>query len=308
MHAPKEISRYMRLHYGNLVTFDDPMFVEGKWETDLKVDYPMVIQDDRTGERMIRFLTFKGLGHLRFTQDFRVIERTTQNEECADLLSAHLARWRKRTERIVTQASADNLARVGKLREILHPIEVIVSSLVDPGEISIAEISEWRRPKRSKQYLSLLEQNEIVQRTETGYTYGNTFTSIQKRVAEENPKDHYDAIVESVIAHVIRHNYPVLRQVFQLSRLEPLVHMDNCYYEPALQAEKLLYKKEGTLVDRYNSIYPRVSRAELKPALHELVRIGTLTKEGEYFYGKNNLFVEMQQMQSAIPESASLLA
>lgn len=307
MQTPKEISRYVRLHYGNLVTFDEPVFAEGRWETDLKVDYPVVIQDDRTTERMIRFLSFKGLGHVRFTQDFRVTERTP-NEECADLLSGHLAKWRKRTERIVMEASADNLARVGKLREVLHPIEVIVCSLIDPGEISQAEVSEWRRPERSKQYLSLLEQNEVVRRTETGYAYGNAFTSIQKRVEEQKPEDYYDAIVESVIAYIIKRNYSVLRQVFQVSRLEPIVHMDNCYYEPALQAEKLLYKKEGTLVDRYNSIYPRISRAELKPALHELVRIEMLTKEGEYFYGKNNLFAEMQQMQSALPEFASLVA
>lgn len=307
MSVPREISRYVRLHYGNLVTFDEPMFAEGRWETDLKVDYPVVIQDDRTSERMIRFLSFKSLGHLRFTQDFRVIERTS-NEECAELLSAHLAKWRKRTEKIVVEASADNLARVGRMREVLHPIEVIVHSLLDDDTISQVEIAQWRRPERSKQYLSLLEQSEVVQRTETGYTYGNAFTSIQKRVRQQNPEDYYDAVVESVIAYIIKRNYSVLRQVFQVSRLEPIVHMDNCYYEPTLQAEKLLYKKEQTLVDRYNSIYPRVSRAELKPVLHELVRVDTLTKEGEYFYGKNNLFTEMQQMQNALPEFASLVA
>lgn len=307
MPVPKEISRYIRLHYGNLVTFEEPTVVEGSWETDLKVDYPVVIQDDRTTERMIRFLSFKGLGHLRFTQDFRVTEHRS-NEECAELLSAYLAKWRERTERIVVEASARNFARVGRMREVLHPIDVIVHSLLDNDAISQAEIAGLRRPERSKQYLSLLEQGEVVQRTATGYTYGNAFTSIQKRVKEENPKDYYDAVVEGVIAYIIEHNYSVLRQVFRVSRLEPLVHMDSCYYAPALQAEKLLYQKEETLVERYNQFYPRVSSNELKPVLHELVRVDSLTREGNYFYGTSDLFTEMQRKQSEVQEFASLVA
>jgi hypothetical protein len=290
-----------------LVTFEEPRVLEGHWETDLKVDYPMIIQDDKTTERMIRFLSFRNLGHLRFTRDFRVTERTS-NEECAEVLRAYLAKWRERTERIVVEASARNLARVGRMREALNPIYVIVHNLLTDNEISRTEIAAFRRPQRSRQYLSLLEQNEIVRKTDTGYTYGNAFASIQTGVKEKNPKNYIEAMKESVIAHIVKQNYSVLREVFRVSRLEPYVHMDNCYYEPALQAGKLLYQKENTLIERYNRVYPRVSPLELKPILHELAEVDTLTKEGDYFYGTGELFAEMQQMQSELPEFASLVA
>ena len=310
MQAPKEISRYIRLHFGNLVTFEEPTFTDGHWETDLKVDYPTIIRDDRTSERIVRFLSFKKLGHLRFSENFRISENSTNDDQCAGLLHSYLGKLRERTERIVVEVSAPNLARSERMRDFLNPIYVIVYNLItEPdNEITQADIAKFRRPRKTKQYLSLLEQSEIVQKTQSGYTYGNMFTSILKKVKAQNPKDYVAAMNESVMGYIIKQNYSVLREVFRLSRLEPVIHMDNCYYEPTLKAGKLVYQGSDTLIDRYNQVYPRMSPQELKPVLHELVEINTLTQEGNYFYGQAPLFADMQQLQGELSEFAALVA
>jgi hypothetical protein len=255
----------------------------------------------------VRFLSFKKIGHLKFDPLFNRLE-ATENKECADTLSAYLARWRDRTEKIVVKASAKNLARVGRVREALNPIYLIVHSLLTKKEISEQEIREVSRPERIKQYLSLLEQNEIVQRTKVGYTYGNAFTSIFADVEEQKPKDFDETVKESVIAYIIKNNYAVIREVFRVSRLEPYVHMDNCYYQPALIAGKLLYQKEETLIRRYNSTYSTVSPLQLRPILNELAQVDALTTEGGYFLGTTKLFAEMQGMQTEAPDFTSLVA
>ena len=310
MQAPKEISRYIRLHFGNLVTSEEPTFVDGHWETDLKVDYPTIIRDDRTGERIVRFLSFKKLGHLRFSENFRISEDSTNDDQCADHLHGYLGKLRERTERIIVEVSAPNLARSERMRDFLNPIYVIVFNLItEPDdEITQADIAKFRRPRKTKQYLSLLEQSEIVQKTKTGYTYGNMFTKILEKVKAQNPKDYVAAMNESIMGYIIKQNYSVLREVFRLSRLEPVIHMDNCYYEQTLKAGKLVYQGTETLIDRYNQTYPRMSPKELKPVLHELLEINTLTQEGNYFYGKPPLFADMQQLQSELSEFAVLVA
>jgi hypothetical protein len=310
LRTPKEISRYIRLHFGNLVTAEETAFTDEHWETDLKVDYPAIIQDDRTNERIIRFLSFKKLGHLRFSENFRVPEGNTTNEECAGLLHDYLGKWRERAEKIVVEATAPNLARSERMRDALNPIYVLVYNLITEPETEITQvdIARFRRPRKTRQYLSLLEQSGIVHKTQSGYSYGNMFTAIVKKVKEQNPKDYVAAMTESVIAYIIRQNYPVIREVFRVSRLEPVVHMDSCYYEQTLKAGKLVYQEMNKLIDRYNQVYPRMSPKELKPVLHELVEINTLTQDDDYFYGVPPLFAEMQQMQNEVPEFAALIA
>ncbi len=271
------------------------------------MDYPTIIRDDRSGERLIRFVSFKKIGQLRLDSNFRPVADITTSEECAETLRDFLARWRDRTERIVLQASARNLARVGRLREAINPISVIVYNLLTKNEITFAEIAEFRRPEKTKQYLSLLEQNEIVQKTNTGYTYGNAFTSIVKQVKEKAVKG-FENEEEAVMAYIIEQNYSVLREVFRISRLEPFVHMDTCYYQPALQAGQLIYQKEKSLTTRYNSTYPPIAPGELGPVINELVRVDTLRREGPYLVGVPDLFARMQRIQTELPEFASLIA
>lgn len=300
MEEHKQIRQFVHLHYGNLVTFDQPRLSGDKWNVDLKVDYPTIIDDDKTEERIIRLLTFKRVGHLQFDNRLRPVE-TTSREDCSKRLDLYLEKWKERTERIVVEATARNLARVGRIREALHPMYVIIHRIATKGKITLDEIEAMRRPERKLAYVSLLDHDGIIRPTDDGYTYGNTYVSLLKKI--DNPQD-VDKVMETVVAYEMEQNYSVIREVFRVNRLDPFVHMDACYYRPSLEAERLLHFRQETLISRYNSTYHPFSPPELELVIHELEKTGVFhTTPDGFKVGSQDAFDIMQQKRAEFQES-----
>jgi predicted transcriptional regulator len=300
----KTIRQYVRHHYGNLVTFDQPRLSGDSWSVNLKVDYPTIIDDDKTEERIIRLLTFKGIGHLQFDSKLRPLDATSR-EDCAKHLDLHLEKWKERTERIVVEATAQNLARVGRIREALHPMYVIVHRIATKGKITRDEIEEMRRPERKLAYVNLLSQDGIIRPTDDGYTYGNTYVSLLKKI--DTPTD-VDKVMETVVAFEMEQNYSVIREIFRVNRLDPFVHMDACYYRPSLEAGKLLHFRQETLISIYNSIYNPFSPAELELVIHELERTGIFHTTPDGFKVGSQDALDLMQQKKAEFEELALVA
>ena len=78
--------RYAFSHYGHLILVDDLIFDERQniYTSNLRSDYPLVIQDDRIpNKRIIRVLKIDSLGTVSFNQNLEIIkERTTSREDC----------------------------------------------------------------------------------------------------------------------------------------------------------------------------------------------------------------------------------
>lgn len=296
----------MRLNYGDLITFEEPKLIDDRWRVNLKVDYPVILDDDMTNERMIRFLSVGRVGQLEFDHNYVPIE-VTSREECDKTLDLHLTRWRERTERIVVESTARNIARIGRVREALNPMFVLIHSLAKNQKISFSEIEEMRRPAKKQEYASLLEHDGIMRQIDGGYTYGNAFVSILNNLDASSRTD-VDKIKEAVVAYVIEQNYSVIREVFRVNRLDPFTHLESCYYEPSIQADKLLHRKKSTLFSRYNSLYPPFSPNELDPILYDLVKAGSLQEvKPDIFLGVEDAFGKMQQkstMEEFVPVAA----
>lgn len=301
MSIAKEVNRYILQKYGNLVYTGQPSFDDKTrtWIVNLQSDYPRLIQDDRSpNERIVKFLSMKNLGTIRFSEELKPLDATSR-DDCIRNLNTFLKMWQERAERIIVTASSDQLARIGETQWVLAPVRMIVSNLLQKETIYDDEIERESPIKEQKleNYLKLLESLDLVRRVDNGYTHGNLFTTLLEKL-KNNIMDFKTAILSCII----RERYSMLREVFDISQLETFVHVDSCYYKPALEAEKILHLKRDTIINYYVVLYGRKSPIRLTYILDELVGANALKYSDKYYYGNQELFDKMLNMKNELPE------
>lgn len=300
MSVMEEIRRHVVQNYGNLISIGEPRFDDRTktWLAELKSDYPRIIYDDRSpNKRMVRFLSLRRLGVIRLGENLQFIEATSR-EVAIQNLSSFLDMWQERAERIVVWASSEHLARINETQTVLGKFSMIISNLLLKEIISENEISS-SPPKEEhmiRQHLKILEGLDFVRRTGEGYTYGNLFTELQRRL-----KDFQDFKI-AVLSHIIRERYSTLKEILGISQLETIVHVDSCYYRPALEAESLLYWTGDSIINRYRKIYGRKSSLRISHILHELVDVKALEHEDKYYFGNEELFAQMLDLKSQMAD------
>lgn len=301
MSVLKEVRKYMLSTYGNLISTDEPIFdeVEKIWKVQLKSDYPRIIRDDIDPERrMLKFITLKGLGEIQLSEDLKVIDATSR-EQCVNRLGSFLQMWRKRAERIIVTVSSYQFAKVSGARWMLNPILVIVSNLLQNELIEDWKIDADYRPDNIRQYLMMLEELKLVERREDGWSYGNLFTALREKSTDNREFEL------TILSHVIKERYSTIREIFDIRRFEPFVHLDACYYAPSLEAEELLFREEESIYFDYSKRHGRLPPLRVKHMLNELVEVKALQRRKRYYYGNEELFDEMLEMKSQLDEIAS---
>jgi len=103
------------------------------------------------------------------------------------------------------------------------------------------------------------------------------------------------------VGHVIKNYYSTIREVFAISLFEPFVHMDSCYYTPALEAERILARNEDSLIDQFYRWHGKMSQMRLRSILDELVRVEVLDRESGFYLGRNELWKEMLALRDQLP-------
>lgn len=297
------IRSYALRHYGNLISVEEPIFdgANEMWIAELKADYPVILHDDQSDRRFVKFLSMKKLGTLALSKDFRFLTVSTTREKCAETIRSFLKMWRDRAEMIVVRASSDQLVRIPQFRHFFTPVDLITVNLLEKDTISEEEIKKDRprgRQAKLRQYLKLLEGLDLVHRIDGGYTYGNMFTMLRKEIKDE------DKFREAILSYVIRERYPALREVFEISRLEPTIHVDSCYYKTALEAEEALYLTKGSIYRHFKAIYGRINPLELTLILKSLEKVDALCRKDKYYYGNEVLFDKMLEIKDSLPTLA----
>jgi len=238
--AISAVRKYAIQHYGNLISVEEPEFdsIDKTWVAELRSDYPRIIQDDRSpNEPVLKFLSLRRLGTIRIGENLEPSEATSR-ETCVNNLSYFLDMWQERAERIIVKASSDNLAKINEARWVLGKIGTIISRLklnnvILDSELDALPIKEAGKLRR---YLQLLEGLDIVNHKDHGYSYGNMFTELSVKT-----KNDFETLNTAILSHIIKERYSALRETFGISQLETFVHVDSCYYRPALEAEHLIY-------------------------------------------------------------------
>jgi len=289
----KKSREYLLNHYGNLLSIDEPTFNEKEklWRVKLKADYPRLIKNDNPEERFVRTLQIKDLGTLCVNEKMIVVkEFSTSRSECVEILRERLKTWEERAENIIVKASALQLANTGIAQVFLNPIRTILSNFLEE-ETTVISFEELEGLRESYlKWVRLLEDLQLVRREQDGYTYGNIFTEMRRKAKDDQE------FLTHVLAYVVRERYPLLKEVFHLRQFETLVHLNSCYYRPALEAERILFLRAESLFSRYVAQYRIRSRLELRAALLELCNSDALKKRNEYYFGNEELFPEMLKM------------
>jgi len=295
--------RYAFSHYGNLVLVDDPEFdeVENLYVSNLRSDYPLIIQDDRfSDKRTVRVLKIGNLGTISINSDNKIVkEKTSSREDIIANLNLFFELWKERAETIVISASADNLVRISRFRHFFDPIDSVLIYLWDTHKIFDDDIKTARlivRRKKMRLYLNLLEGLEIVRRVEDGYVEGNVFLSLRDSTKNEEQFRH------TVISHIIRERYPTLRDIFHLTILEPTIHIDNSIYLPELEAEQTVYRTQNSIERDYRYYYERrINPLDLKLTLKRLENAEAINRRGNHYSGNEKLLKEMITLKNSMP-------
>jgi hypothetical protein len=300
----KVAQRYAFSHYGNLVLVDEPEFDESEklYVSNLRSDYPLIIQDDRLPEkRTIRVLKIGNLGTIFINSDKKIVkEKTSSREDIVANLNTFFELWKERAERIVISASSDNLVRISRFRHFFDPIDSVLIYLWDNHKIFDEEIKIARlitRRKKMKLYLNLLEGLEIVRRVEDGYVEGNQFLSMRDETKNE------EQFRDAVVSHIIRERYPTLRDVFHLTILEPTIHIDNSIYLPELETEQTVYRIANSIERDYRYYYERrINPLDLKLTLKRLENAEAISRRGNHYSGNKQLLKKMIKLKKSMPE------
>lgn len=301
----KAIREFVIRNYGNLIRSCDAVLDSGTkaWVAELKSDYPAMIRDDaKPDERILKFLSLRRLGEVRLTESLKVAEATTR-EECVQKIDALLKGWRERAEDIIVSASATQLAEIGMVKDVLNPIVMILSNLLREGKevITDDEISDEPREPRMRQYFQFLSQISLIEPVNGGYRYRPLFAKLGEQVGDN------EKFKNVVLAYIIKDHYSTIKEFFKIWRFEPFVHMDTCYYAPALQAGKMIGRRENSLLTQYELWYGSGSRMRLQSILDELVRVDILDRREGVYYGEESLWENMISVRNQLPVEISPL-
>jgi hypothetical protein len=312
--AQRTIKSYVVHNYGNLISAENPEFdADTKtWEAEIKSDYPIFLQDDKNPEKnLLRFIPIKRLGVIRFSESLRFIkDKSTPKEQIAETVRTLLDSWKTRTEKIVVQASANIFVRIPEFRHFFTPIDEIVGSLLENSIISNYELEKTRpssKQLKTIKYLKLLEGLGFVRNVGIGFEIGNAFTLLQKEseIVKDDGKIVFDEELfrHGVISEILTKRYISFIDFFDISRLQPTIHLDSCIYTPSIEVEELVFLSKRTISENYVDSYGRpLNPLSINNILRRLKQFGAVTRDGKYWSGTENLLEDMLEIKKKMPE------
>lgn len=309
MSAQKLIRSFASHHYGNLISTEKPQFDERTrtWIAQIRTDYPIVLQDDREPEKkIIRFVSINQIGRILFDEELKFREKeSTTREDCGEMVRSLLEMWRDRAEKIVVQASADHLILIPEFRHFFIPIEEVIASILENDIVYDEDLIKNRPMKRQNKaikYIKLLEGLELINRIDNGYEAGKLFVFLKEECDKKNLGE--DDFKKAILSEVVKKRYSSLRDVFEINRLQPTIHVSNCIYKPSLEAERLIYMKQETIVGNYKELYGRINPLSLIHTLRRLKTVDAIDKKGQYWSGTEKLLEDMKILKNQLPELA----
>jgi len=299
---PKERMReYAMSYYGNLFTTEDPIFDDREkiWKAQLKSNYPRLIKNDQPEERFIRVLPLRGLGTICMDEELQFVKDcSSKREESISLIHSYLSMWKEQVENIVVTASSKQLANTHPAKTFLHPANMILASFRQKKDAIITpeEMEKLRRRHaKIERWVSLLEDLKLIKKIGNDYSYGETFVALEKKATTHSEFENLS------MAYILENSYPTLKEIFHIQQFEPLVHLDSCYYRPALEAEDVLYQTSDSLFKRFVLDYSYRPNTELRHVLLELQKSEALCYKERYYFANEVIFKEMLELKSQAP-------
>jgi hypothetical protein len=309
LNEPAQVARkYIRQNYGELLGVGEPELNKetGRYEAELLSNYPRIIRDERNPQRpWIKYILLRNLGKIELDKNLKVVSATS-NVELSELVADRLSVFMQRAESIMVKASSLQFARLNDVQHVLYPVLKVINNLYsktsEVTEITLADL-KGENPDFFR-YLTLLEEAGIIEKTDSGYTSGETFISL---LTEK--KSDFDSLRDAVLSHLIRTKYPALRGAIGITQLERHIRVDNSYYWQALEAEDPFRAKEESLRENYIAYYGHmISVISFRSTLVDLMRVDAIRQDDTKWYANEQILQDMISMKTELAHDTNRLA
>lgn len=285
---------YAYKNYGHFVGVDDVYKYENKYIVDLKVEYPLYIIDDKNNKYYDnRILDIHNIGSLIFTNKGDLIEYP-ERFECDLAVKERLNYWREKLEKIIISATSKQIAQITRYSNFWNPINFIISSIIYNKKVHKEDFQN-SKPRNIIRYLQLLEHLDLIKQEENIYDFSPEVSLKYDKLQND------DKLKEWVLSILIEKRYKTIRDVFNIKQLTPLIKTENVYYIPALNADELLYKTLDSLTRYYAEWYDnQVSKLDVQYWLRDLVKVGVMYYEDDYYFGNDEMFMDMMDQKDTV--------
>ncbi len=258
---------------------------------------PTIIKDSRDGKKKINFLKFNQVFEVFLKNMDDSIEITYPNLKEIDLrLQNLISQTYQKMEILLLKNTKDKIINIPNINNALTPFRTIVETIIREGIFSAENYHHftiYKNQKRVLQYLSLLEELEIIKKDKESqnWTGGNLLTIIQKE--NESKK-----VIDTILFIILSNNYEYLHKYLKITAMMPYIRLSNAYYYPSVYNGEMLYLQLDDLIQSHKKIYPKMSipksrKEALWTELNRLAdpKVGILNIEDDkYVIGTEDIF------------------
>ncbi len=241
---------------GTNIAPGEPEFVAGKrlWVVPLELDFPMVIDDKRTGN--LNYVVFRlgKIGALKIDDRFLKPLETPRRTDLNQAVEEKLVNIRNKVESLLVQTASLQFARLVSLKHMMSPLESLVTTVLkrDSYPLPDKHRAMWRSVLN---YIELLVKRELLVREGDDVKPAGLLQEIHQTV-----KGDINQTLELVLKEVIEKEYETIYHDYKIKILHPYVQISSAYYDYALSAHELIALSEEDLWDAYSNMYGGFSK------------------------------------------------
>ena len=107
------------------------------------------------------------------------------------------------------------------------------------------------------------------------------------------------------MSYILEENYRYIKDTMNLKGMNRVINVNNVYYKPCMEANKLLKFKPKSILFNYNRYYPEVKFPSISSAIMELISIGLFEYKNGYLMGSE---YHLNEMLAQSPTTQTILA
>lgn len=270
----------------------------GKCEFRLNLSTPIFHEDTLTKYKTVSYLIFKDLlkGSVSTNKKNKVY--LPKIKEMTKKVISRYNILNKVSERIVLNASSDNIAKLNEVDHFLKPISYIALQLY---EKNFFPIEQKMSPKMNK-YLNLLNDLELIKKVEGGYKESSKFISLKKKV------NQFEELKHAIYSDTLSQGYETLRNYFNFRFIDSYIKIENSYYADSVESNRLLKRTEKEMLTQFIKRYAQMPSYKFNPHLRELALAGSFKYENQgVITGINEIYEEIYSSREKEIDFAKIL-
>lgn len=249
---------------------------------------PRIIDDSRTEERTVKFIKFDSIGIIEAKHEdkgFRLL--MPDIEELTTRLESKMSSLVFNVQYSLLQTTHQKLVEIPIIRNSLNPIREILVQIYENGKINFEDFKKYRGERKTSNYISFLENLDIVRRNGDNIVSGNQFNIMEPMLRKQDEKKIYNIL----LADVLRNGFGYIKEYLKLTSITPYIRWSTSYYLPSLQTESLLSLNQRALIRNYTDIYQTKPLEGKAPnQINQLVEAGIFEKQNSFIVGTQEIF------------------